>query len=123
MNTLLKALLKEVMDLVTAGKAAVGKQYAAAFAALVTAGEDVPPIVQNWADLKPELQALLSNPASDADLLAHASSLVGGESPAVAAVVSASADFVLSVGEKGYALYQAIEAAKAAPAATAPAAS
>lgn len=96
MNTLLKAALKELMDLVTVGKTAAAKNYTGLFTALLGAGEDVPAIVSNWGDLKPELQALVTNPASDADLLVYAAGLVGGESAKAQAVISASATLLLN---------------------------
>lgn len=116
MNQLLKAVLKEAMDLVALGKAAVAHNWSGVFTAAIGAGTDVPPIVSAWPDLKPELQALLTNPAADADLLAYAATLVGGESPETAAVVAAAADFLLTTGEKGYALYLAVELARSASA-------
>lgn len=122
MNPLLKAFLKEAIDLVAAGKAAVGKQWGALFAALVQAGEDVPPIVANWADLKPELEKLLADPAADADLLAYAVSLVGGESDKAKAVIVASAELVIVGAQKVAALISAIELPSAPVAAVAPAA-
>lgn len=128
MNVELKAMLKAVMDVVATGKAIAGKHWDQLFACLVADGSDVPSIVANWADLKAEAQKLLSDPTADADLLAYAASLVGGESPAVAGVVVASADLFLTGGEVMYqkvvALIGAIEIAKkaaAAPAAPAPA--
>lgn len=113
MNSLLKAMLKEAMDFVAVGKKAVAKDWAGLFSSLIGAGSDIPPIVANWSDLHPELQALLKDPASDADLLAYAVSLLGSESAAAQQVIVASADLILAVGQKGYALYSAIEAAKA----------
>lgn len=109
MNDLLKAFLKEAADIAVVGKAAAGKQWAGLFSAVVQAGEDVPAIVNNWADLKPELEALMSNPAADADLLAYAMGLVGGESAKAQAVISASADLLLSSVVKVNALIKAIE--------------
>lgn len=116
MNPLLKAMLKEVSDVVAIGEAAVAKNYAAILTAVIGAGEDVPSIISNWADLKPELLALLGNPAADADLLAYAMGLVGGVDAKAKAVITASADLILMSVEKIGALIAALEL-PAAPAA------
>lgn len=121
MNSLLKALLKETMDLYAAGKAAVGKQWTGVFSALIQAGEDVPSIVANWPDLKAELEALMSNPAADSDLLAYAIGLVGGESVKAQAVIAASADLLLTGAVKIEALHKALSLQPAPAAAPAPA--
>lgn len=122
MNVFLKSALKAAMDAAVAGKDAISKNWSKFFMDLVALGEDVPTVISNLSTAKPELEALLANPSADADLLAYGASLVGGESPAVAAVVSASADLLLTVGQKSFALYAAIEAAKASAPAAAPAA-
>lgn len=121
MNSLLKAFLKEVFDLVAVGKDIVGKQYTSLFGALVQAGEDVPAIVANYADLKPELQALLANPSADADLLAYVAGLVAGDSAKAQAIISASCSLILNAAESGYALFEALKL-PSAPAAAEPAA-
>jgi len=113
MNILLKAMLKEAMDLVATGEAAVKKNWAGLFACLVQDGADAPALITNWADLKPEVEKLLVDPSADADLLAYAASLVGGESASAAAVISASADLILTAAIKVEALVVAIKAAKA----------
>jgi hypothetical protein len=115
-NVFFKAVLKSVMDLYAVEQAAVAKNLNALFTALVPVGMDIPTLVSNYTDAKPELQALLADPTADADLLAYAASLVGGQSPQVVAIISTSVDFVLTGSEKAYAVYQAIEAAKAAAA-------
>lgn len=115
LNPLLKAFLKEAIDVIAVGKAAAGKQWAALFSAVVQAGEDVPPIVANWADLKPELEKLLADPAADADLLAYAVGLVGGEDAKAQAIIVAAADLVLSGASKVSALIKAIELPAAVP--------
>lgn len=107
MNVLLKAMLKEVLDLVVVGENAVAKNYSGLFTALVGAGEDVPAIVANFADLKPELEALLANPAADQDLLAYVEGLVGvGKG---AGIINASAKLLLDLGGDVSALVAAIQ--------------
>lgn len=113
MNILLKAMLKEAFDLLAVGEAAVAKNYTGLFGALLGAGEDVPAIVSNWADIKPELAALLANPAADADLLTYLTTELGVESAAVQQVVAASAKLLLDVGQDVQALVAAINASKA----------
>lgn len=110
MNVLLKAMLKEVCDLVAVGKAASGKQWGQVFGTLIAAGEDVPAIVANWVDLKPELEALLVNPAADADLLAYAAGLVAGEEEKAKKVIVASVDLILTGSQKVGALLSALQA-------------
>jgi hypothetical protein len=122
MNVLLKAMLKELADLVAAGKDAAAKNWGGLLGAVIGAGEDAPAIVSNWADLKPELAALLANPAADADLLAYGMSLLSGESAAVQAVIQASAKLLLDAGEDVVALVAAIKAVQAPAVAPAPAA-
>jgi hypothetical protein len=129
MNSLLKGFIKEAFDLVAVGKDIAGKQWASLFGALVQSGEDVPAIVSSWADLKPELEALLANPAADSDLLSYVLGLVSGDSAKAQAVISASANLVLNVAINGDALLKAFQlqaavapAAEAAPVAAAPAA-
>lgn len=122
MNTLLKACLKEVCDLVATGRAIASKAGIATLLPLmVQDGEDVPLIIANWSDLKPELEALLANPASDADLLAYVSTLVAGQGGKAEAIVAASCklllDFATVIGPDIAALEAAIKAPTPAPAA------
>lgn len=117
MNPLLKAFLKEAADIVAAGRAAIGSDWSKLFGALVQAGEDVPAIISNWADLKPELEALMSNPAADADLLAYATALVTGEGAKAEALIVASADLILTGAQKVEALLKAIQMPSTPPAA------
>lgn len=107
MNQLLKAFLKEAADLVQVGKAATSKQYSLLFSALFQAGEDIPAIVSGFADLKPEIEKLLSDPAADADLLAYAAGLLGDDAKGKA-IIMASADLILTSALKVEALLKAI---------------
>lgn len=100
MNTLLKAILKEIDDLVQVGQAAVAKNYTSVLTALIGAGEDVPAIVTNWADMSVELAALAANPAADADLLAYALTLksVAGLDAKAQAMIKDSASLLINLG-------------------------
>lgn len=123
MNTLLKAVMKEIADLVKVGKDVAAKcGLTVIMGDLFTAGTDVPSIIANIEDFKPELEALISNPSADADLLAYASGLVGGETAKAQAVVGASAKLLLNLGLDIKALVDAIESPAAAPAPATPAA-
>ncbi len=111
MNVLLKAILKELSDLSALGVDIAGKQAAAVIlSALLEAGKDVPGIVSNVGDFKVELDALLSNPAADADLLAYATSVVAGDSVKAMAIVSASAKLALDMASDISALVAAFKA-------------
>lgn len=99
MNTLLKAILKELADLAIVGQDVVGKQaLAVILGALLQAGTDAPNIVSNIGDFKNELAALLVNPAADADLLAYATSLVSGDSVKAQGIIAAAVKLALDVG-------------------------
>ena len=110
MNAELKAMLKEVIDLVATGKALIAKDWGKVFACLVSDGQDVPAIVTNWADIKPELEKLLADPSCDADLLAYVVGLIGGADAKAKAIISSSADLVLTAVPKVVTLVKAIEA-------------
>lgn len=97
------------MDLVAVGRAAVAKNWSGLFSALVGAGEDTPPIISNWSDLKPELEALLANPEADADLVAYAASLFSTESASAQEIIKASVDLLLTIASKTATLVKAIE--------------
>ena len=111
MNVLLKAILKEVSDLVAVGVDIAGKQsLAVIFAALLQSGSDAPNIVANIGDFKAELDALLANPAADADLLAYATSLVSGDGAKAQSLISAAAKLALDLGADISALVAAFKA-------------
>lgn len=97
MNALLKALLKEAADLFVLGEEVLQKKSIfEIFPSLVKAGTDAALIPALLPDLQNELNALLTNPAADADLLAYANSLVTGDAKAHA-IISASAKLVLDL--------------------------
>lgn len=95
MNVLLKAVIVELMDLVQAGEDVAGKQWSALISAVLKAGMDLPAVISNIGDAMPELQALLKDPAADADLSAFVVAQVGGQTKA-AAIISAAADVLIS---------------------------
>ncbi len=109
MNKILKILLKEVVGLVAMGEAIVAKDWSKVFTILVAEGVELPTLIENWKDIKPELEALLADPSTDADLLAYTVSLVAGESAKAQAIITASADLVLSNAIKVSALINAIK--------------
>lgn len=123
MNAFLKACIDEAFDLVNVAQELIEKQWSTAIGNVVKAVSDAGPIAANVADAKPELEALISDPASDADVLAYVATKAAAsvESPQVAAVVKAAADLglngVIPCIEKGVALADAIKAAKNPPAA------
>lgn len=121
MNSFLKALVQELYDVVQAGGDLVSKQYSALVSAGVKCGMDLPALVSSVGSAQGDLQALLSNPAADADLLAFVVGLVGNASQA-AAVVSASADLALSALSLEPKVVALVNAIKNPPAAPAPAA-
>jgi hypothetical protein len=112
MNTLLKAVLKEVSDLVAAGVDLASKAgLPKILSDLLVAGEDIPAIlaVASSAELRSELQALVSNPAADADLLADVTALVSGDSAKAQKVIAASATLLLSSATNIAALVAAVQ--------------
>lgn len=120
MNPFLKAAIDEACDIEAAGEAAVAKRWTGLFSDLLKAGEDAPALIANLSDAKAELQAVLTNPSSDADLLAYVASKTSSANPAAAAVIYASADLLLTTGLKTYALILAIKTAKGTAPAAAP---
>lgn len=95
MNSFLKALIQEIYDLEQGVEAAVGKQWALVVQAAIKCGMDLPALIQNVSSAKPDLEALMSNPVADADLLAFAGGLLKDQTKAEKAIVLA-ADLALS---------------------------
>lgn len=115
MNTLLKSVLKEVIDIVAAGKAIAMKDWAKLLSALIQGVADGPAIIAAWPSWKSELEALLHDPAADADLLAAVMAQIGGEDAKAKAIIQASVKLVLDMGLDIRALVDACQ--MAAPAA------
>lgn len=118
MNAFLKACLDEAFDLVNVAQELIEKQWSTAISNVIKGVSDAGPIAANVGDAKPELQALLTDPAADADVLAYVATKAAAsvESPQVAAIVKTAADLALNgvipCIEKGVALADAIKAAK-----------
>lgn len=110
MNALLKAILKEAADLYSLGEAVLQKKgLAIILPALIQAGTDASGIASNASDLSAELNALLTNPAADADLLAYATGLVGGDNAKAQKIIAASAKLALDVAVDVNGLIQALK--------------
>lgn len=110
MNALMKALIKEAYDLEQTGASALSKSsLASLLPLLIQDGEDLPPVIANWADGKAELSALVSNPAADADLIAYGLSLGWTSDVKVQAVISACAQGALSVAQAVAAIVAALK--------------
>lgn len=115
MNALLKACVDEAFDLAHAGEAALAKDYPTAITNVIKACEEVPAIVADAPDAKAELEALMKDPAADADLLAYvAGKAVGADAGKLEKIVASAADLalngVLPLIQKGQALVAAIKA-------------
>lgn len=118
MNPFLKAVIDEAIDIEVTGQAAVAKSWTGVLNGLLKVGTDAPALLSNMSGAKAELEALLSSPESDADLLAYLAQKLGSQvSPQVVAVIVISAELLLNLGMKSVALMEAIKAAKAVPAA------
>lgn len=112
MNALLKAVLKEAADLFALGEDVIQKKsMALILPSLIQAGTDAAAISGNMSDLQVELNALITNPAADADLLAYATTLVSGESAKAQALVTAAAKLALDVTQDVTALIAAFKLA------------
>lgn len=110
MNSELKASLQAVFDLVQLVKSAAAKKtIVELFPGLYKVAQDIPAIIANWPDLLPELQKL-SGVDADADLLSFIMSQIPGVTGDAHAqkIITAALDLALSLGQKGYALEQAI---------------
>jgi hypothetical protein len=95
MNSLFKALLKEISDCVKTGEDLFAKNWSAVIADIVIAGEDVPAIINNWSDIENEAKMLIDNPAADADLVAYAVGLCAGMQPAALNLIQTGAQVIL----------------------------
>ena len=94
MNALLKIVVDEAFDVVTATEDAVKKDWTGAAANVLAAIEEAPSLVSNLPDAKAELQALLADPSADADLVTYVEGKLStaGLAAKPLAIVSASAD-------------------------------
>lgn len=110
MNSLFKAVLKEAADLVATGEAVAKKSgFVTLLPLLIGDAQDAPAIVSNWSDLATEATALIANPAADADLLAYATTLMGGSGTKATQIITAAATLVLSTVTNVTALVTAIK--------------
>jgi hypothetical protein len=110
MNTFLKAVVKEVADLEATGVAIFSKAGLLKLVPLfVKDGEDAVAVFSNASTAKAELQALLTDPAADADLLSYATSVFAGDNAKAQKVIAAASDLLLALVGKGEALASAIK--------------
>lgn len=110
MNALLKAILKEISDLFQVGQDVVAKDsFSVILPILIEAGSDAAAVVSNLSDFQNELNALLSNPAADADLLTYAQTLVAGDSAKAQKIISAAAKLAIDLTGDVSALVSAIK--------------
>ncbi len=110
MNSFLKAVIKEAFDAEALVADVVAKAWSKIVSDAISAGSDAAAIAANLSSAKSDLQALISNPAADADLVAYVVSLSAGIGSAKAqAVIAASAKLVLDVIVDGEALVVAIK--------------
>jgi hypothetical protein len=111
MNQFLKAVIKEAFDAETLVVDVVQKAWAKLLGDAVTAGTDAIALAGTVSTAQAELQALISNPAADADLLAYVASLGAGLSDQKAqAIISSLATLVLHVVTDSAAFVAAIKA-------------
>lgn len=108
-NQLLKPVVKAVCDAEKAVKAGVAHDWTSLGEAGVAVLMDVPAIIQNAPALQSDLQALLNDPSSDADLLAYVAAELGGESAKVQKIIAASAKLLLDAVIDVKALADAIQ--------------
>lgn len=125
MNPLLHIVIDEAFDLYQAGADAVAKNWPGAISNVMAGVEEVPALAASLPDAQAELKALIADPASDADLLTYVGAkFVGANAPAtakVAQVILTVADLLLTVAQKGMAVYSAVEGLSAQVSLPAPA--
>ncbi|MGZ3686666.1 MAG: hypothetical protein ACXWPM_00100 [Bdellovibrionota bacterium] len=96
MNSFLKAIIKEAFDAEAIVVDIVAKSWAKLLQDSVAAGMDAIALAGVVAQAKSDCEALLANPAADADLLAYVVSLSGGLGDAYAmGIITAAADLAL----------------------------
>lgn len=109
MNECIKAIIDEAADVEATVVSVMKKDYTALIPELVKDAMDGKSVVDHLSSLKAEAQALVSDPAADADLLAYVAAKFAGDSSKAAKVIPAAADFMIAMVSKGEALLVAIK--------------
>ena len=123
MNEALKSAIDEAFDIEALVKDAVAKNWTGTLGDLIKGGTDLPVLIGKASALLPDLQALMANPAADADLLAYVQGKVGGESAAAQKVLVSAVDLLITLAALEPKVVAMIDAVKGAAApAPAPAA-
>lgn len=95
MNTFLKAVIKEAFDAEAIVADVVAKAWSKLVGDAIAAGTDASAIVASIGSAKTELEALLTNPAADADLLAYVTTLAGGVNEKAQKIIAAASKLTL----------------------------
>lgn len=109
MNECIKSIVDEAFDVKATVQSVLAKDYVSLLPELVKDAEDGSAVASNISDLKAEAQALVSNPAADADLLAYVTAKCAGDSSKAAKVIPAAAKLAIDMVTDAEAVIAAVK--------------
>jgi DNA-binding NarL/FixJ family response regulator len=109
LNAMLKPIVKALVDGEKAVAAGIAKDWSALGQAGVAVLMDIPALIAGAPQFEADLQALLVDPAADADLLAYVVLSLEGQDEKAKKIIAAAADLLLSTVVKTKVLVEAVK--------------